>query len=120
MWSGGLESSKAGFCWIYNSVFCSYQKGAESKLIGRCHSCPEMMRALREEHEEEEADDCETEEVLRRRFVEKTADIASKAVLCCYDGELCRFNEHVCKIGDAEAPVFWFCDRQPKSAEGTT
>jgi hypothetical protein len=63
---GGLPFSKAGFCWIYAHVFCSYQKGSESKMLARCHSCPEMMRAEREEAEEDEAEDREVEEVFRR------------------------------------------------------
>jgi hypothetical protein len=64
--SGGLEFSKAGFCWIYPRVFCSYQKSAESKMLGRCHSCPENIRAYREEREEDEAEDREVEEVFKR------------------------------------------------------
>jgi len=63
--SSGLESSKAGFCWIYSNVFCSYEKSAESKILGRCHSCPEMKRALREEREEDEQNNREIDEEMR-------------------------------------------------------
>ena len=62
---GGLPISKAGFCWIYNDVFCSYQKSAESKMLGRCQGCPEMTRALREEEEEEEKNDREIDEEMK-------------------------------------------------------
>jgi hypothetical protein len=75
--SGGLEFSKAGFCWIYTRVFCSYQKSPKSEIMGRCHSCPEMERAMREEDEEDEADNRELEEAFRRLDAERKADEAS-------------------------------------------
>jgi hypothetical protein len=105
--SSGLESSKAGFCWIYNNVFCSYQKSAESKMLGRCHSCPEMTRAVRETEEEDEEIWKELHEAWGRRVnVEKN-------VPCRYDGERCTFGQAVCDLPD-EGRVSWFCHRKPK------
>jgi hypothetical protein len=106
--SGGLEFSKAGFCWISNGVLCSYQKSVESGMLDRCRSCPEMKRALREEDEEDEAEDREVEEVFRRQ---------DAVVLCRYDGKPCLFNEHVCEIPDDEI-VSWFCCRKPSVSKG--
>ena len=64
---GGLPFSKgAGFCWIYNSVLCSYQKSGGEGYIERCRGCSEFMRAEREEDEEDEAENREVEEVFRR------------------------------------------------------
>jgi len=63
---GGLPFSKgAGFCWIYNSVLCSYQKGYTG-YIERCRGCSHYIRAEHEEDEEDEAENREVEEVFRR------------------------------------------------------
>lgn len=102
----GSEFSKAGFCWISNAVLCSYQKSAESSFIDRCRGCPEMSRALREEDEEDEADNREVEEVFRRRDVER------KDLSCPYGGEPCMFGERWCEISDRGASS-WFCARCP-------
>ena len=105
--SSGLESSKAGFCWIYNNVFCSYQKSAESKMLGRCHSCPEMKRAIQETEQEDEEVWQELEEAWTRRVD------TSKNISCRYDGERCTFGEAICDLPDEGRVSFW-CSRKPK------
>jgi hypothetical protein len=64
---GGLPISKgAGFCWIYNSVLCSYQKSGGTGYIERCAGCSEFIRAEHEEAEEDEATAREIDEAFRR------------------------------------------------------
>jgi len=64
---GGLPFSKgAGFCWIYNSVLCSYQKSGGEGYIERCKGCSEFIRAEHDSDEEDEAENREVEEVFRR------------------------------------------------------
>jgi len=64
---GGLPFSKgAGFCWIYNSVLCSYQKSGGEGYIERCKECSEFIRAEHDSDEEDEAENREVEEVFRR------------------------------------------------------
>jgi len=64
---GGLPISKgAGFCWIYNSVLCSYQKSGSEGYIERCAGCSEFIRAEHEEDEEDEATAREVNEAFRR------------------------------------------------------
>jgi len=64
---GGLPISKgAGFCWIYNSVLCSYQKSGGEGYIERCKGCSEFIRAEHDSDEEDEAENREVEEVFRR------------------------------------------------------
>jgi hypothetical protein len=62
----GLPFSKGvGFCWIYNSVLCSYQKGYTG-YIERCRGCSHYIRAEHDSDEEDEAENREVEEVFRR------------------------------------------------------
>jgi len=63
---GGLPISKgAGFCWIYNSVLCSYQKSGGEGYIERCAGCSEFIRAERDADEEDEATNREIDEEMR-------------------------------------------------------
>jgi len=64
---GGLPFSKgAGFCWIYNSVLCSYQKSGGEGYIERCRGCSEFIRAEHDSDEEDEATMREIDEDMKR------------------------------------------------------
>jgi hypothetical protein len=102
----------AGFCWIKSHVFCSYQKSAESGMIDKCHSCPEMARAVRETDEEDNQIWKEFEEAWTRRV-----DVEKKEMLCRYDGKPCLFNEAICDLPD-EGRISWFCIRKPSASKG--
>jgi hypothetical protein len=63
----GIPFSKgAGFCWIYNSVLCSYQKSGSEGYMERCERCSHFIRAEHDSDEEDEAENREVEEVFRR------------------------------------------------------
>ena len=63
----GLPFSKgAGFCWIYNSVLCSYMKSDDTGYIERCAGCSHYIRAEHDADEEDEATMREIDEDMKR------------------------------------------------------